>query len=492
MSAASAKSQIDFSGHYRTYMYGHWNQNMVDKDSDIYSSDFYLTDRLQFDMAFHATDEVSVYWRLRAPARQRWGSYTAGDSIQSRFFYGEVKQDWGTISAGRLRDDYADFGLASLGWAPGGPDVNATYMGVFDYDDAMSGIRYVNRWDNGFQLAALILRPESARLVGAEFGGTSRERAGMKDSTRDIFALEPAFFWDGGGASLGIHFERNQVSQAGGFDIRFTDKGDPDAYEDYDFNGGNKPSLKIYALNPAVTHSFGDFSIHAEGKIAQGEIAGTKGMVGEDQDGNSVVLPVDKIKTSGYAAYIDFDYNYGPGNVNLAAWWAAGSKDATVDSDSITLDGVVDMGSAFAPLVVAYGARGNGWNRGMPGYGPVTAVEIANWISGPPTLNNNANHMALDLNGSHAFTDDLTLTYAVAYLTLNKTREDEVNRKFKKEIGYEADLGLQIQLLDNLHLGTTFGYLMAGDAMADYDYVNGKKLSPADAYTWLNTLTFNF
>jgi hypothetical protein len=461
MSAASAKSQIDFSGHYRTYMYGVMNQQFT--NSDYSTTDFTLFDRLQFDMAFHATDEVSVYWRLRAPARQRWGQYAAETSIQSRYFYGEVKQDWGTVSIGRLQDAYADLGLASLGWAPGGPDVNATYMGVFDWDDAASGIRYANRWDNGFQLAAAVLRL-----------GTAEKANGLSEETNDIFILEPAFFWDGGGASFGIHYQRDhlQTQMAGvgdKLDAREAAAGttNPDYPNGRNWGGPDQPAYKFYAINPAVSHSFGDFSIHFEAKMGWGTWQETN----ED---------TEDVKISGYAAYFDVDYNYGPGNVNLAAWWAAGTSD---DNDGDKITGAQDMGGAFAPLVVAFLSNGNGWNRGS-----TNAVALANELSGPgdQIISLQANHMAVDLNGAHAFTDDLTLTYALAYLALNKTAEGK-----KKDIGYEADLGLQIQLLDNLHLGTTFGYLMAGKALQDYD-AEGKLVDAKDAYTWLTTLTFNF
>jgi hypothetical protein len=371
--------------------------------------------------------------------------------VVSRYYYGEVKQDWGTISLGRLKDSYTNLGLANLGWAPDGPDINDTYMGVFDTNDATSGARYKNRWDN-FQLA----------LAGFRLGAQTRESK-TSDETNDLFVLEPAFFWEGGGGALGIHYQRDHIQKdmaALGKDL---DKSDPLPTGPRNWGGTENPSYKLYAVNPAVSHSFGDFSIHAEGKMGWGTWKPYYG--------------AEDVKISGYAAYLDFDYNYGPGNVNLAAWWASGPDDKE-DSDKIT--GAVDMGSGFAPLVVAYRGNGNAWNRD-----PNNAVAIANERNGAAgsEIAPMANHLGIDLNGAHAFTDDLTLTYAVAYLALNETREGG-----KKEIGWEADLGLQVQLLDNLHFGTTFGYLMAGDALKEI----GSDKDPENAYTWLNTLTFSF
>lgn len=474
---AAAKSQVDFNGMYRTYMYGVWNSTFTEKDMDTYDSDFFLVDRLQLDFGFHATDEVSVYWRLRAPAKQRWGQYTDSSSIMSRYFYGELKQDWGTLSVGRLKDGYSDLGLASLGYAPDGPDVNATYMGVFDFDDAMSGIRYANRTDSGFQLAAAIFRPKSMRTTSAPvyywYDDTSATwfsrpdpNGGLHDETSDFFVIEPAYFWDGGAASFGIQYLRDHVQQ----------------------DTPELPAYKEYAINPAFMQSFGDFSIHFEGKAGWGKAPNVEDPSKED-------------KSSGYAVYLDGDYNYGPGNIALAAWWAAGPD--TNNTDSSKAKGTVGMGQAFAPLIVAYGANGNGWWYGPwdkelnPKSGPVTAIQMANLASGPISAPEqlDANHWAIDLNGAHAFTDDLTFTYSIAYLNLNKVREGK-----KKNIGYEADLGLQIQLLDNLHLGTTLGYLKVGDALKQEvvlvdstgAVVGIGEMKPKDAYSWFTTLTFSF
>jgi hypothetical protein len=164
----------------------------------------------------------------------------------------------------------------------------------------------------------------------------------------------------------------------------------------------------------------------------------------------------------------------------LAAWYATG-PDNDANSDETT--GVVDLGPAFAPLIVAYGSNGNGWARGQGNAVKMANIAAAGDIMEDAGAQGMANHWAANLNGAHAFTDDLTFTYAIAYLNLNK-----VDPGAKKEIGWEADLGLQIQLLDNLHFGTTLGYLMAGDAFKGTD----ENAKVDDAYAWLNTLTFNF
>jgi hypothetical protein len=441
---SAVRHVIDFSGHYRMFQQNYWNQGFDDKDNK--SSDSFFTNRLQMDFGFHATDEVSVYWRLRAPVKQRWGD-SSGTTLKSQYYYGEVKQDWGTVAVGHLNDSRNMFGLASLGWVPDGPDVNATGFDPFDINDATDGIHYLNRWDNGFQLAAGYLR----------LGVVPNLRDG-DDQTADLFVIEPAFLWDGGGASLGLHYLRDNAS-------------DYDAAKVLPQDG----ALKLFRINPAIAHSFGDFSVHFEGMAAWGSQ-------------EKYIEPAMKdVDVEGYAFYMDVDYNYGPGNVNLAGWWAAGPGNNDGDGKIKGQVGFED----FAPLIVAYN-HSYGWNRGSytRGNKAVDAVQVANQLSGPLTADDTANHWGIDLNGTHAFTDDLTLTYALAYLALNKTAEGS-----KKSIGVEADLGLQIQLLDNLHFGTTFGYLFAGDALKGYEggtRGDFARTDAEDAYTWLNTLTFSF
>jgi len=460
---AAAKSQVDFNGMYRTYMYGVWNPQVTtekvpgseNKNPD-YDSDFFLADRLQLDFGFHATDEVSVYWRLRAPSSQRWGQYDSSSSIMSRFFYGQVKQDWGTLSVGRLKDGFADLGLASLGYAPAGPDVNATGVLPFDIDDPVSGIHYVNRTDGGFQMAAAIMRPTTMQYGYFKRPSDGKwvegSTVGFHDETSDLFVLEPAYFWDGGGASFGIHYLRDHVQ-----------------------SDTMKAAYKEYSINPAFMQSFGDFAVHFEAKAGFGKAPGEG-----DQE----------VKSSGYAAYLDADYNYGPGNVALAGWYAAGPKEKKEGDNKTT--GTVGMGGSFAPLIVSYGLNGTPatW------YGGTNVIESANENAAFNMTKDafdeqgNANHWAAALMGAHAFTDDLTFTYALAYLNLLK-----VDPGYKKNIGYEADLGLQIQLLDNLHLGTTIGYLIAGDALKpgpNQSVFDGSGKKPDDAYSWFTTLTFSF
>jgi len=416
---ARAASQIDFSGYFRTVFANEWNQNYG--TSQDKTSDSYFVNRLRLNFAFHATDEISVYWRLHAPHANRWGaSDEKRGNLNARTMYafGEVKQDWGKISLGRLSDSFHYFGLASLGWNPGGPDDVFSDWGIFDWGYEHDGLRFANRWDNGFQLVAQFDRLGTDQMTGGD------------EQTNDLFILQPSYHWDGGGASLGGIFQRDHVS-----------------------GSADKPALKAFYLNPALAHTWDNgFGVHFEGKFGWGS---------QEEPGGT------KDKSKGYGLYLDLDYNYGPGNVNLAGWWVSGTGENDGNSQSL-----VDAGDAFVPLIVAYDAA---WTRNKGG-GAIAAANKSGGLNSGKT-----NHWAIDFNGRHALSDDLALKYALAYLALNETPAGRA-----KGIGWEADLGLAANLLDSLEFRSTFGYLFAGEALKE-----GNE-SPADSYSWMNTLVFRF
>ena len=455
---AAAASQIDFSGYYRTYFQNDYRFPTPDSFGDpIYGSNFasdlerktdsYFINRLNLDVAFHATDEISVYWQLRAPSSQYWGQGNGNrTAVETNYVYGQIKQDWGTIDIGKLPEGHTNIGLMTLGWAPGGPDpVAYTWVNPFDFDTAYDGIRYSNRWDNGFQLVAQYNR---LNYAGRTDNGIIQQY-GANDLNADLFLLEPAYFWDGGGASFALGYLRDATDKPWGAGIGLEASHD-------------------WFINPAFSQTWGDFSFHFEGKYAWGE-----------QDSVNTAGHTVTDKSDGLGVYLDFDYNYGPGNINLAGWWTrgTGANDSKLHSD-------VDMG-VFYPLLVAYNGNVSGWGRYSN-----NMITVANEVAAPggAFVQGDANHWAIDFSGNHAFTDDISLSYAVAYLALNKTREHA-----KKDIGVETDLGLQVQLLDNLQFTTSVGYLFTGKAFDGYTGSNiPVDYKAKDAYTWYSTLTFSF
>ena len=424
---AFAASQVDFSGYYRTYFGNTWNNTFAKQNDD---SSF--AHRLNLDFVFKPTDEISVNWEFRAPNSYRWGAAAgAGNTAESRFVYGQIDQDWGSIFIGRFAEKFTYLGLHNLGYQPKGVNPHYTLIGPFDVDAPTDGIRYLNRWDSGFQLAVQYNRLSDA--VG-------------NDPSTQLFTVEPAFFWDGGAASLGVAYLREYRNTASTYTTVNT-------------------NFKGFTLNPAFVQSFGDFSIHFEGK----------GMWLKDYG-------VADTKAQGLGFYLDFDYNYGPGNAMLAGWWISGDDDSA-DKNK----GALDFGTGFKPLLIAYGgtstalANGGAYGGRVAGINPIS---IANG-NGYNTANvtDMSNHWAIAGMGNHAFTDDVTMHYALAYLALNKVAPGQ-----SKGIGWEADLGFTFKLLDNLDLRTTFGYFGAGKAVEENVTGDYKK----SAYSWVNTLQFSF
>ncbi len=153
---ASAASQVDFSGFYGAHYAVNGNLGYTGDDN---LNETFFESRFQINVNFQATDEVSVHWRLRAPSSTRWGTRSIGGeshdhSFYSRYYYGQVVQDWGTVRVGRLAGGLGDeFGLSSLGYAPS-LDSAFTYIAPFEGSYEHDSIQFAKNWENGFGLVA--------------------------------------------------------------------------------------------------------------------------------------------------------------------------------------------------------------------------------------------------------------------------------------------------------------------------------------------------
>jgi hypothetical protein len=422
---APADSQIDFSGYYQAHFLNEWNKDRGSSRNK--TNDSYFLNRLNLDFVFHPTDQAAVYWRLRAPDSQRWGA--DGDPTAKTYhLYGVVRGAWGALSIGLLADSFAYAGLYSFGWIPGGVNDHFTEWGVFDYSMAYNGIRYAKGWDNGLGFVAQFYRMHTVPDANDEM------------QTNDWISLHPSYRWDGGGASLSVILQRDHV--AGNLGPTSTTH----------TGSQNNPSMKAVNIGPAFAYSWdGGLSVHFESKAGWGRHQGLS-----EYDHS---FPGDGNKNNGQGLYLDFDYNYGPGHVMLAGWWVAGTSEDSANGKSL-----FDMGPDFLPLIVAYDTMAK-WSK-SPARGVINTANARSAASdwdgyGAPGDRGKANnHRAVALNGAHNLTDDLNLTYTMAHLALNEVREGR-----GKDIGFEADLGLAVKLLDNLEFRTTFGYLFAGPAL---------------------------
>jgi len=459
---ASAASQVDFSGYFRVY--GISATNLGAAAGDAAFTDGYFGNRLVFDLTFRPTDELEVVWQMRAPHMRRWGAGAdnrSGMETGTWHAYGVVKQDWGNVYIGRFSQKMDETGLSTLGWTPSTNPVY-TYASAFDKGSAgFDAVRYANRWDNGFGLLAQYGKRSnnSGNNTGSNFPGAAGQgQPGNfhSDQDYDEYQVEASYLWDGGGAALAVRYDR-------------------DASQGWD--GSAWDAFNAFYVNPSIAHSWGDFSIHFEGMAGWGKADWNghgfpKGTRGRDY------------KAEGYAAYLDFDYNYGPGNVNLAGWYASGSD---LEDDKKKSLVAVNQGN-FYPLLVAYhatGAPAGGARRTSDGVfasaGSGDAISMANnayanfvadghitYMWNPNVMNqgtalgvfadfnaavfaqgrertvtfnsdalstfaDQANHWALALSGNHAFTDDISMHYALAYLALS-----EPNYKVASKGNYNA------------------------------------------------------
>lgn len=431
--ALQAASQVDFSGYVRLRGYGlsgYWNKGGSDGANSL--SEQYATTRFRVNMVFRPTDELEVRWRLHGPHNARWGRADADYGLRTMYVYGVVKTDYGKISIGRISSDFDSAGLQTLGYIPTWGLGSQAF--IFDTDSEDDGILYQNDWDNKFGLRAFYMK-KSIDVDG--FGS---------DQDHDRFSVEPYFKWENGGVSLALQYDRNmgknQTADAA--------TGRPAVYYDTNYQ---------FAVNPSFMHSWSlgenkKLAVHLEGKYAWGEQKNGPGSVGgtkkEDVDGAGI--------------YADLNYNYGPGDVSLAGWWLDGTYDNNGKHD------LVDVGEGFYPFVVFY-----------QGHSPASGAQSleGSYYSGIAN-----NHWALALMGNHSLTPEVQLNYGAAHFEKSKTRDG-----VSKDMGTEIDLGLTIQLLDNMKFSTKAGYFITGDY---YKEEHGRRDYGKNIMAWGNELIISF
>jgi hypothetical protein len=241
-------------------------------------------------------------------------------------------------------------------------------------------------------------------------------------------------------------------------------------------------------LNPALVQSWDAFSVHFEGMIGFGrttyaDICVSKNLcnnVNPGRDYSTVEL--------GLGLYLDVNYNYGAGDVTLMAWYAQGTSWRDLEKERVSRN-LVQMGD-FAPFLVAFNgvslAHGR-YSNSMTGWSYTDAdMDIT------PFQGDGANQFGIGLLGNHAITDDIKLNWGLGYFRLVEAYryqgEDDKLHTSGKYLGFEADLGLSFQILENLTFETQFGYMWNGDA---YKWINGNR-RPEGTFAWANFLSVSF
>jgi hypothetical protein len=226
------------------------------------------------------------------------------------------------------------------------------------------------------------------------------------------------------------------------------------------------------------------------------------------------------VNNQGYGLYFDAGYNYGSGDVSFLFWLADGSN---WDSDS-SFHEAIGLGD-FGPFTVAFGYNSlggpgstRGANREFQSLNEIArenALRVPAAVFGfgirdviPPLEqgdNAGSNQWGLGLLGNHHINDDIALNWGIGYFSLvhpyaisipGLTPQQRSHMNFSKSLGWELDLGVTIQLLDNLTFESQFGYFFNGAAFDRYvaTDVNGWAVweGADNTVKWFNTLNVSF
>ncbi|MDR2349167.1 MAG: hypothetical protein LBF41_00900 [Deltaproteobacteria bacterium] len=295
----------------------------------------------------------------------------------------------------------------------------------FDVDSEDDGIMYRNDWDNGFGLKAFYLKDAS--------------ESDVKDGDYDRYSIEPYYKWEGGGASFAVQYDRNMTN---------------DVIENY-----------YVSVNPAIVHSFAvgegtSLGFHAEAKYS----------VGKRRD----TAASDEYTIDGLGVYADLALMYPSGDVTLSGWWFNGNEEGDPASHVTgggTRHDLVDGGEGFYPFVVFY--LGHYHDAGY--------------------FNHNSymqpNHWGVALLGNHRFTEKINFNWSVGTFQRVKDYFNAEDKAISKNMGTEADLGLDVTLMDNLYFNSKVGVFAPGD----YYQQRYPTASISDlVWAWGNRLTYTF
>jgi hypothetical protein len=478
---AFAESKIKFSGFYKVYHENNVNF-LRSSDSDHRDAESYFWHRLQLTIDFTPNEDVNVRWVLRGPNAVRWGQVPYGDAtganvagrpldVYTRAIYATINSDYGKLVIGRHNATMVGnvAGLETLGYNQRYGDFLVLH--AFDWNLPFDGITYSKLWDNGFGIHVLYVKERSDFSQAALY---------ESDNDSDRFGVEPFYKWDGGGVSLLASYAQDKSPAAS-----YTTGNDVYKVDDN----------WTFFLNPALILTWGDFSLHFEGKVAWGETTYDR----RSSVPNGPRLTANKIKDEGLGLYLDGVYKYDQGAVTLAGWFLDGNGP---DDGGGPRPGrkkgheLVGIGN-FSPFLVAYGSH-NGLATG-------NAVNILGVTGqrGSPNKYRVANHWAIGLLGDHDFTKDVRFHWGLGYFRAVKPRarhlvgynqnNQEIWADDSKELGYEADIGVIAKLLDNVTFESHFGYFVNGAAFKTYDNANpGHGEKAKDTYAWANALIFTF
>jgi hypothetical protein len=458
-----AETKVTFKGSYRVRYFYRSNMNLRNSSSQQRQANFF-DQRFRIEPAFIVSDNLQLNMRINAINGNRWGQAASGygysnydDAVGTKWDSSfDVERCWMTIRTsfgaflvGRVTAGAA--GLMALGYS-GGMFANTTGFNEsapFDSEGPSHRIIYQLPIGN-FQITALYQKQremDDANNPEAPGGVT----VGY-DEDMDLFVVVPQFKWSTGVTNVTMVYARdrsnNRIWNPGG--------ADPTGAVAYD--------LDWFFIDPALILNFGPFSMHFEAQYRWGQFRPDRFIYP-----NTNVNP--NTKFSGWGAYWDGIYTYGPGQAGLMVGYFEGSKfDSGTYTTGSALRGQVRSGADHAPFLVAYGggASINGYITGAAG------------VNG--SLGNSNNHWMVGAWWDHNITEKMMVHAALGYFERLKSPSG-VNKFY----GWEVDLGYTWNIMDGLRYTTMVGYFVPGKW---HKYGTGNSLG--NAWAWKNQLQLSF
>jgi hypothetical protein len=426
----------------------------------------------------------------------------------------QVKTRFGVFRLGKMNIGQAGLS-AALGY--GGPGTWAS-SGFSDtgyiFDEFRNG--YVMSYHlplGNFVLAATYEKRAEvdARNAGAQAGNPPAVAApaGVApgyDDDWDEWSITPTYRWGSGGATMTIGYRRWRSVNYQTF------AGAAASVGPYPYGYFFGMDVDAWTINPAVAQSFGPFSFHLEGQYIWGTMdpddyaywGVNRNAVTTDPRGG----PMPDIDFEGWGVYADFGFNYGIGEVYLLGHYMQG-RDYNNSWGSADWGGkrkgMLGVGGGYTPFFVAY------WMGGPTSYniGQAPNGQDFNKINGAssPYSFNGSNHWMIALWNDLNITEHLMVHAAIGYFQMVNTPGNRIDPtvagqplidSWDNDYGWEIDLGVHMQLMENMTYGTVFGYFIPGDYQKAGTLVGTTHPAHvpfndvAPAWAWMNKLQINF
>ena len=398
--------------------------------------------------AFAVEHEFGGYWRTRAFSYNNFSGedkteaydYQAVDT-RTRLYYTavlndnlklvnrfEMDADWGDQGYGDIGTDgkgnqtvevkhtYADVTMGAVN-----AKIGAHYLELsrgFLFADDMMGATITYQGD-GFAIPFVWVKPFD--------GGAGKD---ANDGDVDYYAIAPSF-------TAGSVVVNPVLLYATSDDIGAWNPGVHVSGPDFSFNG-NEPALGVLGAVEDLDLFF--FGLNLDATLGDAKVWFT----GLYEDGTVEIAGAKDVDISAYILAAGASMNLGAADVHGQMFYASGENASDNDNE---------YEAFYVPSQNPWTGQSYYWAEIM-GYGMMDDM-VSNGSCGDKI----SNIMALNVGASMKPVEKLTLKADLWYAEL--AEEDVV--KGEKDLGFEVDLGLTYELVENLNLDLIAAYLFAGD-----------------------------